>query len=119
MGCEKLFYTPSGIRGVGGVTTVHPAFLNMSICRRSSWFSECVRAALTTHQQQVAAEITRAITNLPAGSIRVGQHQAWSDDVECGVDVHGVRVFKGYDVDLVGRGKMTPHPLNAHVVCNL
>lgn len=63
--------------------------------------------------------VLQRVTNLPAGSIGVGQHQAWSDDVERGVDVHGVRVFEGDYVDLVGRGQMAPHPLNAHVVCNL
>lgn len=58
-------------------------------------------------------------TDLPAGPIRVGQHQPRADDVEGGVDVHGVGVFEGDDVDLVGGGEVTSHPLDAHEVCNL
>lgn len=56
---------------------------------------------------------------LVARTVRVRQHQAWSNDVERGIDVHGVRVLERHRVDLILGTKMTTHPLDPHVVCNL
>lgn len=110
---QNSLYSLSGIRGVGGVTTVQPAFLNISICRRVSimWAHLAAVLQINTRWQHS--------TDLPAGPIRVGQHQPRADDVKCGVDVHGVWVFEGDDVDLVGGSEVTSHPLDAREVCNL
>ena len=58
-------------------------------------------------------------SDLTTGPVWVGQHQAWSYDVEGGVDVHGVGVFEGDDVDIVLWSEVAAHPFNPHVVCYL
>ena len=58
-------------------------------------------------------------SDLTTGPVGVGQHQSRSDDVEGGVDVHGVGVLEGDDVDLVIRSEVAAHPFDPHVVCNL
>lgn len=51
--------------------------------------------------------------------VRIGEHKARSDDVEGGIDVHWIGVFKRDDVDPVVRSKVPTHPLDAQEVCNL
>lgn len=110
---QNRLYSLSGIRGVGGVATVQPAFLNISICRRESASCERLTAVLQINTRWQHS------TDLTTGPIRVGQHQPRADDVKGGVDVHGVGIFEGDDVDLVGGSEVTSHPLDAHEVCNL
>ncbi len=74
-------------------------------------YSVCPQEGSTWHASVFEYLVTWAI--------RVRQHQSRPDDVESGIDVHGVWVLKWDDVDLVIWGQMTTHPLNSHVICNL
>lgn len=51
--------------------------------------------------------------------VRIGEHKPRSDDVEGGVDMHWIGVFKRDDVYPVVWSKMPTHPLDAQEVCNL
>lgn len=53
------------------------------------------------------------------GSVRVGKHKTRSNDIEGGINMHWIGVFKGDDMYSVFWGKMSTHPFNAQVVCNL
>lgn len=53
------------------------------------------------------------------GSVRVGKYKTRPNDIEGGINVHWIGVFKGDDVHSVVRSEMLTHPFNAHVVCNL
>lgn len=58
-------------------------------------------------------------THLATWAIRVGEHQARPNDVEGGINVHGIGVLEGNDVHLVRGSKVSSHPFNTHVICNL
>lgn len=51
--------------------------------------------------------------------VRVGEHKTRSNDVEGGINMHGIGVFKRDDVHSVVWSKMPTHPLDAQVVCHL
>lgn len=53
------------------------------------------------------------------GTVGVGEHKTRSNDVEGGIDVHWIGVFKRDDMYSVVWSKMPTHPLDAQVVCNL
>lgn len=54
-----------------------------------------------------------------AWTVRVGEHKTRSNDVEGGINMHWIGVFKRDDMHSVVWGKMPTHPLDAQVVCNL
>lgn len=54
-----------------------------------------------------------------ARSVRVGKHETRSNDIEGGINMHWIRIFKGDDMHSVVWSKMPTHPFNAQVVCNL
>ena len=57
--------------------------------------------------------------DLVTRSIGIGNHQPRSYDVECGINVHGIRVLETESVDIVVLSKMTLHPLNTKIVGHL
>ena len=76
---------------------------------------------IRTHKRMCTHILTSTVKhiNLIAGTVRVGYGHARSDDVEGGVNVHGVGVLEGEDVKTVVVSEVSSHPLNPHHVCNL
>lgn len=52
-------------------------------------------------------------------SVRVGKHKTRSNDIEGGINMHWIGIFKGDDMHSVVWSKMPTHPFNAQIVCNL
>lgn len=57
--------------------------------------------------------------DLVAGAVGISEHQTWSNDVEGSINVHGVWIFEGNDVQSVLVSQVATHPFNAKVVCYL
>ena len=57
--------------------------------------------------------------NLVAGTVGVSKQQARSNDVEGGINVHGVWVLEGDDVKSVLFSQVATHPFDTKVVCHL
>ena len=52
--------------------------------------------------------------NLNTGSVRVGENEAWPDDVEGGIDMHRVRIFELQSVNPEASWlEVSPHPVNS------
>lgn len=56
---------------------------------------------------------------LMAGTVWVREHKTRTNDIKSGINVHRVRILKGYYMHSIVWCKMSCHPFNAHVVCNL
>ena len=85
-------------------------YLPASICDPSdpnTHFVVYLPASLVKHVQLVA------------GSVWVDNDQPRSNDIECSINVHGVRVLEGKHMQPVFVSEMTSHPLNAKMVGNL
>ncbi len=54
-----------------------------------------------------------------AWTIRVGDHQSWANDVERGVNVHGVGVLERDNVDVIGFSQVALQPFDSKVVGDL
>lgn len=86
-----------------------------------SWTSQSNRRQRTKRVSPTFLLLTMShqISDLLTGAVRVWQHQAGANDVEGGIDMHGIRILEWDDVDVVVRRQMTPHPFNSHEICNL
>lgn len=130
----KKLYWPSGINGVGGFIIVQPAFLNISIWKKSkNWYSGIRQTCTYTNIKNGILEqdydwsvfcftccgFSKWVLYLVTWAIRVWKHQSWSNDIKSGINVHRVRVLEWDDVDVVVWAQVATHPFNSHVICNL